>query len=368
MAKLLENRAAWENGRAAFQEWLDQTPEEALEPDLEIVDAHHHVWDMRELGGFNLFGIFKQQYYMTDEVVDDFIGGGHNITHSVFVTAHAFNSKDSDPMMAPLGEVQAVQGIAAQFASDKYGPLRAAAGIISNADLAKYGAEIEPLLVACKAASPNYRGVRVTAACDPELKQAPTISETGLYLQDKFREGFALLEKHGLVFDAWVFSNQLPDVLDLAKAFPGTTIVLNHNGTPVAALGNESGCACYDDKQAEIVATWKTHMTQIAQECPNVYIKIGGDGCPWMGHGLQNRDKPPSSEEVQDMLRANTLWSIETFGASRCMLESNFPVDKVSMSYTVLWNAYKRITKEAGLSEEDRAMLFSGTAKQAYRL
>jgi len=270
-------------------------------------------------------------------------------------------------MQAPIGEVQAVQGIAAQFASGKYGPLRAAAGIIGNADLNTFGADLEPLLIACKAASPNYKGIRVTGAHDPEVK-APGVKEPGAYLQPKFREGFALLEKHGLVFDAWVYSSNLPDVCDLAKAFPGTTIVLNHNGTPVAALGNESGTSSYDGKQSEIVDTWKGHMRQIANECPNVYIKLGGDGSPWMGHGFQNRDKPPTSQEVAEVFKANILWTIETFGAARCMFESNFPVDKVSMSYTVLWNAYKLITMEAGLSDEDRALLFNGTAKLAYKL
>lgn len=92
MEKLLENRTKWEANRASFYAWLDQTPEEALEPELEIVDTHHHMWDMRSLGGFNLFGIFRQQYYMTDELVDDIVGGGHNITHSVFLTSHAFVS------------------------------------------------------------------------------------------------------------------------------------------------------------------------------------------------------------------------------------------------------------------------------------
>ena len=115
--KLLKGREAWRKGRGEFYSWLDQTVEDAIEPELEIVDPHHHAWDMRELNGYNLFGLFKQQYYMTDELIEDFVFGGHRITHSVYIEAHSFVSKDVDPLMAPLGEVEMAQGIAAQFAS-----------------------------------------------------------------------------------------------------------------------------------------------------------------------------------------------------------------------------------------------------------
>jgi predicted TIM-barrel fold metal-dependent hydrolase len=187
-----------------------------------------------------------------------------------------------------------------------------------------------------------------------------------MYSQPTFREGFALLEKHGLSFDAWVFSSQLPDVMDLALAFPGTTIVLNHAGTPLAGLGNVAVAPTYDGQQEDIMATWKVRMSHIAETCPNVYVKVGGAGVPQLGAGFEARAKPPSSEEVARVFKEMYLWTIETFGADRCMLEGNFPVDKVSMSYTVLWNALKKITRD--LPDEDRALLFSGTAKKVYNL
>jgi predicted TIM-barrel fold metal-dependent hydrolase len=368
-AKHLKLRATWHANRSTFQTWLDQTQEEALEPSLEIVDPHHHLWDMRQLGGYNLFGIFKQQYYMTDELVDDMVGcGGHNVTHSVFVTTHAFFSKDlkdeGNAVMAPVGEVQFVQGVAAQFASGQYGPFRGAAGIVGTADLATFGAEVEPLLVACKRASPNYRGIRCTASHDPNLDG--NFAAPGMYAQPTFLEGFALLEKHGLSYDAWVFSCQLPEIVDLALAFPTTTIVLNHAGSPVAGLGNVAAAPAYDGKQQEIMDRWKVDMARIATECPNVYVKVGGAGLPQLGAGFEAREKPPTSEEVAHAFKDMYLWTIATFGAERCMLEGNFPVDKVSMSYVVMWNALKRITME--LPDTDRALLFSGTAKKVYNL
>jgi len=369
MAKLLDQRQTSVKTSAVLSTWLSQTSEDAVEPELEIVDSHHHLWDMRSLKGFNLFGMFKQQYYMTEEIADDFLGGGHKVTHSVFVTTHAFFSADAEPAwMAPLGEVQFVQGIAAQFASGTYGPLRVAAAIIGAADLHKYGADLEPLLVACKAASPNYRGIRCNAAHDPKAPKASFHPTAGMYMEPKFREGFALLGKHGLVFDAWLFASQLDDLIDLAKAFPETSIVLNHAGTPVAGLGNLPNAAEYDGKQGEILAGWKERMKRLADECPNVSVKVGGWAIPQMGHGLTEREKPISSSDLVDLFKEPYLWTIATFGAPRCLFEGNFPVDKCAMSYAVLWNAYKRMTKESGVSDADRAQLFGGTAKRVYRI
>lgn len=370
IADLRAQREAWAKNGAALHAWLASgAAETALEPELEIVDPHHHLWDMRILRGHNMRSIMKQQYYMTDELIDDLVGGGHRITHTVFVECHAFHAHNTAaPMMAPLGEVQFVQGIAAQFASNRFGPLRACAGIVGTADLAQYGAGIEPLLVACKQQSPNYRGIRCVAAHDPKAPKAHFRPSTGLYRDATFREGFALLHKHGLSFDAWCFASQLPDMLDLAKAFPDTNIVLDHIGTPLAALGNlpEGEAPEYDGQQAAILADWKEHMSAIATECPNVAVKIGGLGLPHMGHGLDQRETPASSEELAELFGPLYLWVIQTFGAARCMFESNFPVDKVSGSYCVLWNTFKRITQ--GMPEADRRLLFSGTAKRVYRL
>ena len=320
---------------------------------------------------------------MTDQLLDDCVGGGHNITHTVDVECYAFFSADAEPVMAPLGEIQNAQGVAAQCASGTYGDFRGAAGIVGavdfRTDVREYGIDgVESMLLACKAASPNYRGVRQSCAYDEHLTTQMLFSpppdhpayslriKPGLYLEPEFREGFALLAKHDLSFDAGLFSSQLPELLDLAKAFPDTTIILNHLGSPVAMLGDWAGAPAYDGKQKEIEAKWKEDMARIAAECPNVNVKVGGHGMPNAGSGFDAGDKPPGSEEVAAAFQESYMWTVETFGPSRCMFESNFPVDKVSMSYTVLWNALKRMT--AGLPDEDRALLFSGTAKRVYRL
>lgn len=313
MAKLLHARETWAKNDEVLQAWLKSTSEEALEPELAIVDPHHHAWDMRELEGFNLFGLFKQQFYMSDELVDDLVGGGHNVTHSVYAEAHAFHSADAqNPVMAPLGEVVAMQGLAAQFASGKYGELRALAGIIGTADLGKFGGEVEPLLVACKAAAPNFRGIRVNGQHDPGIKFG--VPSPGLYRESKFREGFALLGKHGLTFDAFLYSPQLQDLHGLATAFPDTTIILNHNGCPAGAFDSTN------DKADEIVTAWKIEMEKLAKDCPNVYVKVGGGGMAQMGHGFDQREKPPTSDEVSHLFKPTYMWTVETFGPERCMV------------------------------------------------
>lgn len=194
------------------------------------------------------------------------------------------------------------------------------------------------------------------------------VGRAGLYGEAKFREGFALLEKYSLTFDAFVYSPQLPDVVDLAKTFPGIAIVLNHVGGPLAGLGNYPGATALDGKQEQILTKWKEDMTTLAKDCPNVNVKLGGLGMPHFGGGFDQQDKPPTSEEVAKVIKDYILFTIEAFGASRCMFESNFPVDRSSMSYTVLWNAFKRLTKDAGLSNSDRELLFSGTARRVYKL
>ena len=368
MDQLLKARETWLAGQAKLEAWHAQTREEALEPDLEIVDPHHHMWDYRLLMGYNLLGIMKQQYYMADELVDDIVGAGHNVTRTVYIEAHAFHSKDGpDPettaKLAPLGEVVFAQGVAAQFASGQYGDVRACAAIVGSADLQTYGADIEPLLAECVRRCPNFRGVRCSAAHDEQPDVENFAKSPGLYADAKFREGFAVLARLGLTFDAWCYAHQLGDVRDLARAFPDATIVLDHAGTPTRLFGGEETRV---DASAD--EAWKKAMAEIASACPNVFVKIGGFVLPSVGAGFERRDAPPGSAEVAATFGPAYAWTVKTFGARRCMLESNFPVDKVGVSYGVLWNAHKRFTKHAGFSAEEREALFSGTAKRVYKI
>ena len=179
-----------------------------------------------------------------------------------------------------------------------------------------------------------------------------------LLLDEKFREGFSYLRRYGLSFDAWMYHTQLSDLVSLARAFPDVPIILNHIGGPL-------GEGPYKEKQEEVSAIWKKGIAELAT-CPNVMVKLGGLGMPRIGFGWSERPVPPGSIELAKQIEPDFYYCIEKFGVGRCMFESNFPVDKVSYSYTVIWNAFKRMTK--GYSSRERTALFHDTAFKAYRL
>ena len=201
------------------------------------------------------------------------------------------------------------------------------------------------------------RGIRCTGAwdADPRIARAPA---PGLYTDRKFCEGFAEIAPLGLTFDMTARYPQLPECADLARAFPGTAIILNH-------LGGICGIGAYAGRRDEIFGVWKKSMAEVAL-CPNVVVKLGGLAMEYCGFGWHERAMPPTSQELADATRRYYETAIEQFGPDRCMFESNFPVDKVSCSYGVLWNSFKRITADCSASEN--AKLYRDTAARVYRL
>jgi L-fuconolactonase len=331
--------------------WLDQVREDILEPNLPICDTHHHLWDQRE-------GRVDSRYLMS-EVHQDF-ATGHNIVSSVFIECRAMYRTDGPHEMKPLGEVEFVNGIAAMAASGLYGPAKVAAAIIGHAELLQ-GSPVKALLEAQIAAAPErFRGIRRTGAwdADPSIDRGRGVTGPGLYLDSKFREGFAQLGPLDLVFEGVCRHPQLPDFVDLARAFPDTTLVLNH-------LGGVAGVGVYAGRREEIFAVWKASIAALAA-CPNIIVKLGGINMTYSGFGWHDHAKPPTSEQLCAATRPYYETAIEHFGAQRCMFESNFPVDKVSCSYPVLWNSFKRLTQS--FSVDERAALFHDTAARVYRL
>ena len=320
--------------------------EEILEPQLPIVDPHHHLWD------------HPQSRYLLDELLAD-TGSGHHVTATVFVECMSMYRADGPDEMKPVGETEFVNGVAAMSASGRYGATRVAAAIVGFADLT-LGERVGAVLDAHLAASPRFRGIRHAAGWDAsdEVRNSHTKPPRGLFLESGFRRGFAELGRRGLSFEAWLYHPQLADLVGLAKAFPETTIVLDHFGGPL-------GIGPYAGKRAEIFQEWKSAIRSVA-DCPNVVAKLGGLVMPLNGFGLHKRAAPVTSSELSDLTREWYLHTIDVFGPARCMFESNFPVDKVSCSYRVLWNSFKRIA--AAFSPAEKAAMFSGTATRVYRL
>jgi len=327
--------------------WLNQVEETPLEPERPIVDAHHHLWD------------HQGDRYLLDEIMRD-ISSGHNIVKTVFVDCMAMYRADGPEAFRPVGEVEFINGVAAQSASGQYGNTRVAAGIVGFADLFLGGAVSDVLRAQIAAAPGRFRGIRHAAGWDADkrIRNSHTNPSQGLLLDKTFRTGFACLAPLNLTFDAWMFHPQTPELTNLARAFPETTIILNHFGGPL-------GIGPYEGKKDEIFSQWKHDIAEVAT-CPNVVAKLGGinmgiNGFDWSKHKL-----PPTSDQLVDSTRDYYLHTIDVFGPERCMFESNFPVDKYSCSYGVLWNAFKKIAGD--FSVEEKAALFHDTATRVYRL
>jgi predicted TIM-barrel fold metal-dependent hydrolase len=339
------------SARPKNHEWLALTREEPLEPDRPICDPHHHLWDGEATR--------VAPRYLLDEIVAD-TRSGHNVVSTVFIECGAMFKPDGPEPFRAIGETEFVNGIAAMSASGLYGPTRVAAGIVGTAPL-RLGGAVGPVLDAQIAAGGGrFRGIRLGAAWDPdpEVPNHRTRPPQGLFLRDDFRAGFAQLAPRGLSFEAWCYHRQIPDVTALARAFPDTTIVLDHFGGPV-------GVGSYAGRAREVYDEWRASVTELAT-CPNVVAKLGGINMEVNGFGWHERPRPPSSRELADATRPYYEFTIERFGVDRCMFESNFPVDVVSCSYVVLWNSFKLMT--AACSAAEKAALFHDTAARVYRL
>jgi len=333
------------------KDWLSRTVEKALEPDLPICDPHHHLWEFRHDR--------TAHRYLIDELLLD-VNAGHNIVSTVFIECGAMYRAYGPEHMRVIGETEFVNGIAAMSASGLYGSCRIAAGIVGRADL-KLGAAVGEVLDAhIRAGGGRFRGIRHQANWDAsaEVGNGRGDPQQHEYLDPRFREGFAALAPRELSFEAWCYHAQLPDLVDLARAFPDTTIVLNHFGGPL-------GVGPYAGRRDEIFVLWQRGISELARE-ENVVAKLGGINMELNGFGWHEQAALPGSEALMLATRPYYEHTIEAFGTDRCLFESNFPVDMVSCSYTVLWNSFKRLTTD--YSKEDKAKLFHDTATRVYRL
>ena len=326
--------------------WLAKAPPEPiLEPDLPIIDTHHHLWVRGD-----------HRYLLEDLLVD--LNSGHNVVATVFLQCHSMYRADGPKEMRPIGETEFVNGIAAMSASGMFGATRVAAGIVGYADLAM-GDRVEAVLEAhIRAGGGRFRGVRDSGNWDADPIIGNGASEPHRYLRPEFRVGLNRLTAMGLSLDAWVFHTQLAEVVDLARACPDANMIMGHCGGPL-------GYGPYAGKRDEVFAAWKSGVTELAK-CPNVSMKLGGMMMRLAAYDYMALDAPPSSEQLAACWGPYIETCIELFGPQRCLFESNFPVEKMGIGWVALWNAFKRIT--AGASADEKLAMFSGTAKRVYRL
>jgi predicted TIM-barrel fold metal-dependent hydrolase len=330
--------------------WRAQISEAPLEPDLPIVDAHHHLWPTPMTPQMEAYG--------PDALLADKTAAGHNIVATVFVEAHARYRPDGPPSLRPVGETEYADQVGRDCDLKGGRAAGACSAIVATADM-MLGEAVEEVLVAHREAAPDrLRGIRHLIAYDPDFAVMPG-SRPGVMAEPAFRAAFGRLAAHGLSYDAWVMHPQLAEVAELAAAFPEAAIVLDHVGAPM-------GIGRYADGGADAFAEWRQGLAKVAAQ-PNVVLKLGGLNMPLTGLGAPaSAAKPWTSERLAEIQGRHLLTAIDLFGPSRCMFESNFPVDRMSTGACVLWNGFKRVA--AGFSADEKAELFSGVAMRTYRL
>ena len=331
--------------------WLDKVIEDTLEPELPICDPHHHLWEFRHDR--------VAPKYLLDEILSD-LNSGHNIVSTVFIECSAMYRASGPEHMKCVGETEFVNGIAAMSASGLYGKCRVATAIVGSANLNIGSAVGEVLDAHVQAGGGRFRGIRCQGQWDADnsIRSAKDANGPDRFSNAKFREGFAELAPRNMTFEAWCYHTQLKEVTALARAFPDTTIILNHFGGPL-------GIGPYAGKADDIFPIWQKEIADLAT-CQNVLAKLGGINMDINGFGWENHNTPPTSETLMQATRRWYEHTIEHFGTSRCMFESNFPVDMTSCSYNTLWNSFKHLTLD--YSVDEKRQLFHDTAVRTYKI
>ena len=325
-------------------EWLALRQEDAIDPDRMIVDPHHHLWDR---GGST---------YLAPQLLDD-ITKTHNVVKTIFVECKANYDRELAEHLWPLGETAFAVG-EADRTDAAGGPTIAA--IVGHADMMLGDGIADVLSAHIDVAGGRFRGIRHSTAwvASDEIHHGRN-SRDQMMGSSEFHAAAQTLASMGLSFDSWLYHPQLPEVAALATAVPDLTIVVNHLGGPLA-IGP------YGHARDQARKAWKTNMKRVANT-PNVSLKLGAIGMDnAFAMGWSTRDTPPSSEEVAAYWSDDVRFCIDLFGPERCMFESNFPVDRQTLPYPVIWNSFQMIA--AGYTDAEQDDLFSGTATRVYRL
>ncbi len=336
----------------SHKEWLAQITEEIIDPKQRIIDPHHHLWPGASVDSSEN----SNQYLLADLWADT--GSGHNVTNTVFIDCSQCYWDLPEKSLNPVGETEFVKKIADASRTD---PNQATiSGIVGHVDLL-LGFEAEPVLEKhLEVGQELFKGIRHAGGWDPHpnVRNSHHDACEGLYLLPDFLDGLQTLAKLGYVFEAWQYHHQISQITQLAKQFPDLIIILNHFSGPL-------GIGPYENKREEIFRQWQKDLKELSQH-ENVFAKLGGLAMPVNGFGFHLQDRPPSSDEFVDAQKAYYETALEYFSPARCMFESNFPVDKASISYSVLWNGFKKIAKS--FSPEERDQLFFETAAKVYRI
>jgi len=341
------------NNPTDLQGWLDQISEEIIDQDIEIVDPHHHLWP----GPPRTEGAKAENRYLLEDLWKD-TESGHKISKTVFVECGQGYYESGPDAMKPVGETKFVYEVAEEAKLDK--SKAQIEGIVGHADMMLGSSAREVLEAHVEEGKGRFKGIRHGASWDEseEIRNSHSIPIRHIYLDSKFQQGIEQLDALNLTLDAWNYHKQIKELTELAKCFPNLKIVQNHFGGPL-------GIGPYKNKREEVFSEWKDSISELAER-ENVYMKLGGLAMPINGWGWHKRELPATSDELVEKHGKYYLHAINSFGVKRCMFESNFPVDKRSISYPILWNGFKRVVRDYSLEEKE--FLFSKAAAEFYSL
>ena len=337
-----------EDKHKRYYDWLAQVKEEIIDPELPIIDPHHHLWN----GDNQLAGSFP---YLIENLSED-TNSGHNIVGTIFMECAQGYYQEGEDKYKPIGETEYVMKIIKD--AKKRSNSANIIGIISFADL-MLGSKVKDVLNQHILIGEGlFKGIRHAAGWDQsnEIHNSHSNPIKNIYYDPSFRKGAEELIKLNLTFDSWHYHNQISDLSIFAKDYPELTIIHDHFGGPL-------GVGPYQGKKQEIFKKWKDDISQLSEN-KNVHSKLGGLAMPVNGWNFHKQDKPATSDQIIEMHYDYYLHAIECFGVDRCMFESNFPVDRRSISYHVLWNAFKKMV--SNYSNEDKNKLFFQNAKDVY--
>ncbi len=324
--------------------WIEQVREEIIEPELPIIDAHHHLW------------IRSGHRYLVPEFLED-LQTGHNIVGTIYAECHSMYRQSGPEEWRSLGETEFVTGCAAMADSGVFGDIGFCKGFIGNVDLSLEHATREIFERHVDISGGRFKGIRFTTAWDASERIQSQVPRPQMLREASVRNGAEVMAEMGLTLDLWVYHPQLSEIAELADALPDLTIVVNHTGVPI--LGGP-----YRDRREAVFAEWETGVRSVASR-PNTYMKLGALPIRSSGDGI-DRSVPPTSEETTTAWRPWVDVCIDAFGVERCFFESNFPVQKLFASYHVTWNAFKRLAQ--GASADEKRWLFHDAALAAYRV
>ncbi|WP_245597881.1 amidohydrolase family protein [Ottowia thiooxydans] len=296
---------------------------------LNLVDAHHHLWDLKAHRYPWLQDAVEPNFFLGDYagIRRDYLPGDYrNDTrhHKVIATVHVEAERARDDQ---VGETAWLHRQHARHGLPN--------AVVAHAWF--HTPEAEEVLAA-QAAWPLVKGIRskpVTSA----TPDAPPPRGAGSMHDPQWLRGFSLLEQHGFSWDLRVPYWHLAEAAEVARQFPNTPIVLNHTGFPW-------------NRSAEGIAAWRTAMEELARQ-PNVHVKISELGL---------RDLPWTIESNRGVVRD----TITIFGMERCMFASNFPVAGLRIGYDALIEAMQQILADFTASERDA--FFRRNALNFYRI